>query len=130
MEVPPVPCGELRGTARAGEKRSEESSAAMRKRVEKARNMQEKRFAGLSIRCNSEMGPAEIREFCSLLPEDEAFLMAVYRQYGFSARGFDKILKVARTVADLDGADQIGRIHLCEAVSYRSFEKKYWGAKK
>ncbi|CDD43344.1 mg chelatase-like protein [Clostridium sp. CAG:299] len=56
--------------------------------------------------------------------------MAVYRQYGFSARGFDKILKVARTVADLDGADQIGRIHLCEAVSYRSFEKKYWGAKK
>ncbi|MFR5308389.1 MAG: YifB family Mg chelatase-like AAA ATPase [Clostridium sp.] len=130
VEVPPVPCGELRGTARAGEKRSEESSAAMRKRVEKARNMQEKRFAGLSIRCNSEMGPAEIREFCSLLPEDEAFLMAVYRQYGFSARGFDKILKVARTVADLDGADQIGRIHLCEAVSYRSFEKKYWGAKK
>lgn len=102
----------------------------MRKRVEKARKMQEKRFAGSPVRCNSEMGSAEIKEFCSLLPEDETFLQAVYRQYGFSARGFDKLLKVARTTADLDGEWQIGRVHLCEAVSYRSFEQKYWGAKK
>ena len=102
----------------------------MRKRVEKARSMQEKRFRGLTVRYNSEMEPAHIREFCSLLPEDESFLQAVYRQYGFSARGFDKLLKVARTAADLDGKEQIERIHLCEAVSYRSFEKKYWGFQK
>ena len=130
VEVPPVPYGELREAGRAERSRAEESSASMRKRVEKARKMQEKRFAGASVRCNSEMGSAEIKEFCSLLPEDETFLQAVYRQYGFSARGFDKLLKVARTAADLDGEEQIGRIHLCEAVSYRSFEQKYWGAKK
>lgn len=130
VEVPPVSYSELRGPAEAGKVQTEESSASMRKRVEKARNMQERRFSGLPIRYNSEMGPAETKEFCALLPEDDAFLQAVYRQYGFSARGFDKLLKVARTAADLDGEEQISRIHLCEAVSYRSFEKKYWGFKK
>lgn len=130
VEVPPVPYSQLRGKTPSKKKKAEESSASMRKRVEKARSMQERRFSGLTVRYNSEMGPGETREFCSLLPEDETFLQAVYRQYGFSARGFDKLLKVARTAADLDGKEQIERVHLCEAVSYRSFEKRYWGFKK
>ena len=92
--------------------------------------MQKERFKGMAIRFNSEMGPAETEEFCRLRPEDEKFLQAVYRSYGFSARGLEKILKAARTAADLDGERQIGRVHLSEAVSYRSFEKKYWGFRK
>ena len=92
--------------------------------------MQEERFRGTPIRFNSEMGPAETEKFCALRPEDEKFLQAVYRSYGFSARGLEKILKAARTAADLDGEAQISRVHLSEAVSYRSFEKRYWGFRK
>ncbi|MEG2871166.1 MAG: magnesium chelatase, partial [Clostridium sp.] len=64
---------------------------------------------------------------CHLSKEDEAFLKAVYQKYGFSARAYDKILKTARTIADLDGKKQIRIEHISEAVSYRSFERKYWG---
>lgn len=130
IEVPPVSYQELRGKKEKREKEIERDSSSMRKRVEEARKRQEKRFAGLSIRYNSEMGPGETEYFCPLLSEDEKFLQAVYREYGFSVRGFEKILKVARTVADLDGQEQIQRVHLCEAVSYRSFEKRYWGFRK
>lgn len=130
VEVPAVSYSDLRGQDGAKQKEAEECSASMKKRVERARNMQKERFKGMAIRFNSEMGPAETEEFCRLRPEDEKFLQAVYRSYGFSARGLEKILKAARTAADLDGERQIGRVHLSEAVSYRSFEKRYWGFRK
>lgn len=130
VEVPPVSYGDLRGRNAAAGKEAGESSASMRKRVERARKMQEERFRGLAIRFNSGMGPAETEKFCGLEPEEEKFLKAVYRNYGFSARGLGKVLKVARTAADLDGQERIGRVHLSEAVSYRSFEKRYWGFRK
>ena len=130
VEVPAVSYSDLRGQDGAKQKEAEECSASMKKRVERARNMQKERFKGMAIRFNSEMGPAETEEFCRLRPEDEKFLQAVYRSYGFSARGLEKILKAARTAADLDGERQIGRVHLSEAVSYRSFEKRYGGFRK
>lgn len=78
-------------------------------------------------RFNSQMNGQEIHAFCRLEPEDEAFLLQIQKREGFSIRGRDKILKAARTLADLDGKDGIGREQLCEAIAFRGFERKYWG---
>ena len=103
------------------------SSAVMRARVMEARARQEKRFADESISYNSQMTRRQIEEYCRLSGEDAVFLEKVERQQGISARGHGKILKVARTLADLDGQAEIGRTQLAEAIGFRSFEKKYWG---
>lgn len=121
VEVPAVSCGELENGGNG------ESSASMRERVLAARQMQAERFKDSETEFNSRMTKEEIKEFCGLSAADAAFLKAVYQKYGFSARTYEKLLKTARTAADLDGKRQIGRQHLSEAVSYRSFEKKYWG---
>ena len=104
------------------------SSAVMRARVMEARARQEKRFADESISYNSQMTRRQIEEYCRLSGEDAVFLEKVERQQGISARGHGKILKVARTLADLDGQAEIGRTQLAEAIGFRSFEKKYWGS--
>lgn len=104
------------------------SSAVMRARVMEARARQEKRFADESISYNSQMTRRQIEEYCRLSGEDAVFLEKVERQQGISARGHGKILKVARTLADLDGQAEIGRAQLAEAIGFRSFEKKYWGS--
>ena len=104
-----------------------ESSADIRKRVEAARSIQSRRFSGTGILFNSEMGNSEIRRYCRLEPEDDRFLQRVFRKMRLSARGCHKILRVARTIADLEGADTIGRSHLMEAVGYRELEEQYWG---
>lgn len=104
------------------------SSAVMRARVMEARARQEKRFADESISYNSQMTRRQIEEYCRLSGEDAVFLEKVERQQGISARGHGKILKVARTLADLDGQTEIGRTQLAEAIGFRSFEKKYWGS--
>ncbi len=104
-----------------------ESSAAIRERVEKARRIQEKRFAGMGIIFNSEMGNREIRQFCRLGETEEVFLQTVFQKLGLSARGCQKLLRVARTIADLDGQEQIQKLHLIEAVGYRDLEERYWG---
>ena len=104
------------------------SSAVMRARVMEARVRQEKRFADESISYNSQMTRRQIEEYCRLSGEDAVFLEKVERQQGISARGHGKILKVARTLADLDGQAEIGRTQLAEAIGFRSFEKKYWGS--
>ena len=105
-----------------------DSSAVMRARVMEARARQEKRFADESISYNSQMTRRQIEEYCRLSGEDAVFLEKVERQQGISARGHGKILKVARTLADLDGQAEIGRTQLAEAIGFRSFEKKYWGS--
>ena len=104
------------------------SSAVMRARVMEARARQEKRFADEFISYNSQMTRRQIEEYCRLSGEDAVFLEKVERQQGISARGHGKILKVARTLADLDGQAEIGRTQLAEAIGFRSFEKKYWGS--
>lgn len=109
-----------------------ENSAVMRKRVLEARKRQEERFHGSSVQdgmpfWNSQMNRRQLREFCTLSREDENFFESISERMGFSFRGKDKILKVARTLADLDGAEQIGKSQLSEAIAFRTFENRYWG---
>ena len=121
VEAAPVSYEELR------RKGQNESSAQIRSRVIRVQKLQAERFAGReSIRFNGDMGAKEIEEFCRLDQESEEYLQEIYERLKLSARGCHKVLKVARTIADLDGAEQIGRIHLCEAAGYRSLENKYW----
>lgn len=104
-----------------------ETSAAIRSRVEAARMIQKERYRGLGIYFNSAMKKALVKEFCCLGQEEERFLQEIYEKMGLSARGYEKLLKVSRTIADLDGTKSIKRKHLAEAAGYRSLEGKYWG---
>ena len=104
-----------------------ESSADMRDRIVRARQIQKLRYEGSGIYTNSEMGIRQIRHFCSLREDDEAFLQQIFSRLGLSARGCHKILKVARTLADLEGKERIDRTHLREAAGYRDLQERYWG---
>ena len=104
-----------------------ESSEQIRARVRRARQIQRARYADSGIYTNSEMGIRQIRRFCSLREEDEAFLQQIFSRLGLSARGCHKILKVARTLADPEGKEQIDRTHLREAAGYRDLQERYWG---
>ena len=99
---------------------SGESSAQIQHRVQRARDVQTRRFArSRNIRSNSEMGVKEIKEFCALKPDGQAFMKAAVIKMYLSARSFHRILKLARTIADLDGSSEIETRHLAEAVQYR-----------
>ncbi len=104
-----------------------ESSAAIRERIAQARAIQLERFAGEKVYSNSAMSPAQIRIFCALDAESENLLEKAMARQGLSARAHDRILKVARTIADLDadGAD-IQPVHIGEAINYRSLDRNYW----
>lgn len=120
-EVPAISFSDLKKT------RKQKSSEEMRHQVEAARQIQTERFAGSKTVFNGRMDQEQLQEYCGVLKKDEEFLQQVYQKFGFSARAHNKVLKTARTIADLEEKKQIDRIHLSEAVSYRSFEKKYWG---
>ncbi len=109
------------------ERKGGESSASIRKRIEDARKIQKKRLKGHGIYFNSSMNKAQIEESCCLGKEEQGFLKKVYENLGLSVRGYEKILKVSRTIADLDGSERIRKEHLAEAVGLRSMEGKYWG---
>ncbi len=113
IEVPRLPYEKLRGLDRG------ESSAAIRARIEVARVRQAERLRPHGMVTNSEMGPGEIHEFCRLNGEGERLMRAAMRQMQLSARGYHRVLKVARTIADLDGAGEIQPHHLAEALQYR-----------
>jgi magnesium chelatase family protein len=113
IEVPRVEYEKL------SDRRRGEPSAVIRARVQEARERQGKRFAGLNILTNGEMGPPEVHRFCTLDEAGHALLRAAVRQLGLSARGYHRILKVARTIADLAGSEQIQVAHLAEAIQYR-----------
>ncbi|MCR5847528.1 MAG: YifB family Mg chelatase-like AAA ATPase [Lachnospiraceae bacterium] len=98
---------------------NEEDSASLRKKIIIARNIQEERFKGNKIRFNSEMTIREIEKYCKLEPADEVFLEKAFRNMRLSARAYHKILRVARTIADLDGKERITKRHLAEALNYR-----------
>ncbi len=103
-----------------------ESSAAIRERVEKAREIQKDRFRGLDIFFNAQMSGREVKRFCVLEAEQEAFLRRFFEQKGLSARAYHRILKVARTIADLRGNERIATEDLAEAAGYRGPEEKFW----
>ncbi len=123
-----VPRSNLKTDNMAGEKTlHNESSAVMRERVMRARTMQNERFEGEDISYNAEMTRRQIDKYCRLSEKDAEFLNKVEINQGISARGHGKILKVARTLADLDGETEISRSQLAEAIGFRTFESKYWG---
>lgn len=97
-----------------------ESSAEVKRRVDAARAMQAERFAGTGVPCNAQMPPAMIGAFCRLDARGEALMKAAFERMGLTARSHDRVLRVARTIADLDGAADIGAEHLSEAVQYRN----------
>ena len=101
-----------------------EKSEAIRKRVELCRQIQLERFKGRNLRCNAEMGVPEIRRYCELTPDGHALMQRIIDRLGMSARAHHRILKVARTLADMDGAESIATSHLSEAISYRTLDKK------
>lgn len=122
IEVPPVDFDDLSKTA------EEEPSAAIKARVDKARTVQRERFAGSGISCNAKMDAAMTRKFCAPTPAAAQLLKQVFERLGLSARAYDKILRVARTIADLAGDEQVDVPHVAEAVQYRSLDRKFWTA--
>ncbi len=102
--------------------RPEEGSAAVKARVEAARAIQRERFAGDGIRTNANMGERQLKKYCALSPECEAVLRRAFESLHLSARARSRIIKVARTIADLDYSADIGTRHILEAASYRSFD--------
>lgn len=103
------------------------SSAQMREKVMIARTRQEHRFKGSNISFNSEMSPAEISSFCQLGSNEELMIKAAYDSLGLSARSYHRILRCARTIADIDDSESISEIHLSEAIMYRTSGERYWG---
>ena len=104
----------------------EETSSEIRKRVSKAREIQNARFAGLTIHSNSAMNTALVKKYCKLSSECEKVFERAFETLNLTARAHDRILKVARTIADLDGSEDILLKHLVEAINYRSLDRKYW----
>ena len=96
-----------------------EPSAAIRGRVAAARERQLRRFEGTKLTCNADMGPAEVRDFCQVDPAGKSLLKAAMQQLQMSARAYHRILKLARTIADLAGSERIETVHLAEAIQYR-----------
>lgn len=104
-----------------------EASADIRARVRTAREMQYARFSGSKIYCNAQMTSRHMKLWCKLNEDAEAMLKQAIEHLRLSARAYDRILKVSRTIADLSAAEQIGIEHIAEAVQYRSLDRKYWG---
>ena len=124
VEIMPVPFRELQTMAPG------ESSAQIRQRVIKAREIQSRRFAGEpGVHCNAQMTSRLIRQWATPSPEAMNILEHAMLKFDMSARAYDRILKVARTIADLDGAETIGVTHMHEAVSYRNLDRSTWGLK-
>ena len=120
IEVPALKFRQIR------DRRLGKTSADIRKEIEAARAIQAKRFKGTKILANSQMTSKMIRTFCAIDEESEMLLGQAMKDIGLSVRAHDRILKVARTIADLDGKESIESVHLMEAIQYRSLDRAYW----
>ena len=122
IEVPAVPFRELSSTgATAGT-----NSREMREQVASARELQHQRFNGARTRYNAQMSTREVRGFCKLDDECMELLRASVNDLGLSARAHDKVMRVARTIADLDESEEIRAHHIQEAVNYRMLDRNLW----
>ena len=121
VPIQAVPYSELR------KREGGEPSAAIRERVVKARNIQQARFQGTDIHCNAQMSPKQLRLYCPIDEKGDQLLQYALTKLGLSARAYDRILKVARTIADLAGETNILQNHLMEALSYRSLDRENYG---
>jgi magnesium chelatase family protein len=122
IDVPAVKFRELAGDALP----ETDSSAVIRARVIKARERQLSRFRSERIFCNAAMTPRMIRVHCKIDSTSERMLESAMMRLGLSARAYDRILKVSRTIADLEDCEKIGSAHVSEAVGYRSLDRTYW----
>ncbi|HEV2500304.1 MAG TPA: YifB family Mg chelatase-like AAA ATPase [Terriglobia bacterium] len=120
IDMPAVKYRELRDDSGG------DSSETIRKRVGEARKRQLERYQGEKIYSNAQMSPRQIRKYCDIPPDCERLLETAVNRLGLSARAHDRILKVARTLADLDGVASIGSAHISEAIQYRSLDRNYW----
>ncbi|WP_310444107.1 hypothetical protein [Tissierella sp.] len=107
--------------------KKEESSSIISERVKKARNLQLERYRDDKIFNNSQIINKDIRKYCKLSPSSEKIMKLAFEKYKFSGRTYNKLLKVSRTIADLDGEESILDSHILEAVRYRTLDNKYWG---
>lgn len=120
IEVPPVEFDELTSSSRS------ESSAEVRKRVNAARKIQVERFRGMGYTCNADIPAAQLQEMCNMTEKAGQLLKRAFERFGLSARSYGRVLKVARTIADLDGSERVDAAHAGEAVQYRALDRKYW----
>ena len=123
IDVPAVEFSQISSKQKA------ESSASIRQRVNAARARQQQRFAGTEILSNARIPTSKLKEFCPLTEGAGTLLKGAFERMGLSARAYDRLLKVARTIADLDGCDIIDTPHIAEAIQYRSLDRKYWQAR-
>ena len=103
-----------------------ESSAEIRERVIKARNQQEDRFNTNQIHCNAQMSTSILKEHCAINKEAMTLLKLAMEKLDLSARAYDRILKVSRTIADLENSRDIQTVHVAEAIQYRSLDREAW----
>jgi magnesium chelatase family protein len=117
VEVPALEFDELAGKTDT----TAESSATIKTRVDAARQIQRTRLQAQHMDCNARMGPRQLEQFCRLSPEGEALMRRAFDTMGLTGRSYDRILRVARTIADLDGGGEITPVHLAEAIQYRTY---------
>jgi magnesium chelatase family protein len=121
IEVSPVYYDDLNSTTK------EESSMDIKARVLKARKIQLERYKGLDVYTNSQLSPKHLEKYCKIDRGSHDLLKLAFDNLGLSARAYSKILKVARTISDLEGCENITQMHIAEAIQYRSLDRKYWG---
>jgi magnesium chelatase family protein len=120
LEVSPIPFDKLTS------QRNGESSSQMKEFVNRARNIQLERYKDQGIYNNAQLSSKNIEKYCSLTPSQIKMIKAAFKALSLSARAYDRILKLARTIADLDGLYKIQDHHLAEAIQYRSLDREYW----
>lgn len=121
VEVPPVKYDELKD-----EGNDAETSAEIKVRVDKARQIQNERYKNENITCNARLTPSMLKKYCILTEDAENILEAAFKNMGLSGRAYDRLLKVSRTLADLDGKEKIEAAHIAQAIQFRSLDRKYW----
>jgi magnesium chelatase family protein len=120
IEVPSLSFQKISGDEKA------ESSASIRERVNQARERQIQRYKDEGVFYNAQLSPKQIRKYCKMDNYGKRLMEKAYTTMKLSARAYDRILKVSRTIADLEGSDNIEASHIAEAIQYRSLDRQYW----